>query len=118
MAKRYPTIKLMRRFSVLWVKMSKNYASHERSNWAMGLGLPMLLVDPSLGSYAPLTREVLLQSRVCHLIRSRRDAVESSAVIGRLQRAGELVRMAQMGWGRFDIQGFRCIADALAVGSL
>jgi hypothetical protein len=93
-------------------------AAHERSNWAMGLGLPMLLIGPSLGSYAPLNREVLLQSRVCHLIESRRDAVESSVVIGRLQRAGELVRMAQMGWGHFDIQGFRCIADALAVGSL
>jgi hypothetical protein len=93
-------------------------AAHERSCWALGLGLPMLLITPSIGSYAPLNRDILLGSRVCHPIESRGQARECGVTVERLRRTGQLARMAQAGWQRYDIDGFRCVAGALEAGDL
>lgn len=87
--------------------------SHERTNWALGLGLPMFIVDPPLGSYSPLNREFLLAASVARALEDRRDASRFGSMVGELRAAGELTRMAEAGWGRFEIRGFCNIAEFL-----
>ncbi|MGD8866593.1 MAG: hypothetical protein PVI01_03170 [Gemmatimonadales bacterium] len=87
--------------------------SHERTNWALGLGLPMFIVDPPLGSYAPLNRELLLAASVARALEERRVASRFGSRVGELHAAGELTRMAEAGWGRFEIRGFCNIAEFL-----
>jgi hypothetical protein len=87
--------------------------SHERTNWALGLGLPMFIVDPSLGSFSPLNREFLLAASVARALETRRDAARLGSLLGELLAAGELARMAEAGWGRFDTRGFYNIAEFL-----
>ncbi|UCG86770.1 MAG: hypothetical protein JSW71_23225 [Gemmatimonadota bacterium] len=88
-------------------------AAHERASWALGLGLPMFVVDPSLGSFAPGNRELILRRGVGQPIRSKVEAVQLGSTIERLRSSGDLARMAESGWGRFDIDGFRRIARVL-----
>lgn len=88
--------------------------SHERTNWALGLGLPMFVVDPPLGSYAPLNRQILLKNGVARIIRDKKDALHFGEDVGVHQKTGEVQRMAEASWQRFDIGGFAKIAEMLA----
>ena len=36
--------------------------SHERTNWALGLGLPMFLLHPLIGPFSPINREILIKN--------------------------------------------------------
>ena len=87
--------------------------SHERSNWALGLGIPMFVVDPPLGSFSPLNRKFLLDAGVAKPIRGRQDALSFGATLSTCRRTGELQRMAEAGWERFNIRGFENIAAML-----
>jgi hypothetical protein len=87
--------------------------SHERTHWALGLGLPMFVVGPSIGSFAPLNREVLLANGVARVVADRRAASELDGTLETLRRSGELSAMAQAGWDRFDTRGFSNIAEML-----
>jgi len=89
-------------------------AAHERTSWALGLGLPVFVVDPSLGSFAPDNRELLLKLGVGQAIRSMSEAAQIGRLIERLRRSGRLARMAESGWGRFGIEGFGNIARVLS----
>jgi hypothetical protein len=87
--------------------------SHERTQWALGLGLPMFIVDPPLGSFSPLNREFLLASSAAKLIGDVEAASRFGAILTRLHRAGDLGKMAEAGFGRFDTRGFQNIAQLL-----
>jgi len=87
--------------------------SHERTNWALSLGLPMFVVDPALGSFSPLNRQVLLDYSVARVIPDRSEAALFGATLTTLKRNGELRRMAEVCWGRFDMGGFENIAEML-----
>jgi hypothetical protein len=87
--------------------------SHERTHWALGLGLPIFVVDPPLGSFSPLNREFLLASRVAAVIADLRKASGFGETLGKLHKTGALQRMAESGWGRFDMRGFYNIAEML-----
>jgi len=87
--------------------------SHERTNWALGLGLPMFVVDPPLGSFAPLNREFLLAHSVARVIANAREASDLGESLDKLHKSGELQQMAAAGWGRYDAQGFSRIAEML-----
>lgn len=87
--------------------------SHERTNWALGLGLPMFVVDPPLGSFSPLNREFLLANRVARAVDNQRAAASFGQTLGKLHEAGELRAMAEAGWGRFETRGFFNIAEML-----
>ncbi len=87
--------------------------SHERTNWALGLGLPMFIVEPALGSFAPLNREFLLSALVAIPLISRTAASFFGKMVRGLHAAGELKGMAEAGWGRFETRGFSNIAEFL-----
>ncbi len=84
--------------------------SHERTNWALGLGLPMFVVDPPLGSFAPLNRQVLLDAGVAKRLRAHSDATDFGEAVNNIRGSGELHRMAEAGWQDLNIRGFENIA--------
>jgi hypothetical protein len=85
---------------------------HERSNWAVGLGLPMLAIEPAIGPFAPLNRELLMDRGVARII-SASGAKEAGDLIGDLRSSGELARMSEQGWDREPIDGFATAANYL-----
>lgn len=86
---------------------------HERSNWALGLGLPMFIVGPDIGPFAPLNRRLLLDSGAAQAIEASMDAHLLGARIERLRAKGTMATMAQAGWGHREINGFARIAAFL-----
>lgn len=83
--------------------------SHERSNWALGLGLPLFMTGPAIGTFAPLNRDLLLKSGVACGLPEEIDSEWGQA----LHRDGMLAEMSEKGWGQHDISGFRTIAECL-----
>ena len=79
--------------------------AHERSHWALGLGLPLFIVEPSIGSFAPLNQARLLAEGVAEALPPGAGAGFGPRLEA-LRQSGGLTRMAQAGWGRYDIQGF------------
>ena len=88
--------------------------SHERSNWALGLGLPMFIIEPCIGPYAPLNQDFLLRHRVAERLVSQEDAAAFGRRLEAARAEGHLLQMARSGWGRFTITGFERIAGMLA----
>ncbi len=86
---------------------------HERSNWALGLGLPMFLVGPDIGPFAPLNRKMLLESGVASPLEAPIDAHLFGARVNRLRAKERLAEMAAAGWGHREINGFARIAAFL-----
>jgi len=87
--------------------------SHERTNWALGLGLPMFIVNPPIGPFAPLNRNRLIEAGVAGEINSHAEAELFGQHLNSLRSRGKLVEMAQAGWEKLDIHGFDNIAEFL-----
>jgi hypothetical protein len=87
--------------------------AHERTNWALGLGLPMFVLTPVIGSFAPLNLRLLEERGVALRLESPQDALHLGDTLARLRGDGTLLQMAQAGWGRHDIRGFFNIAEFL-----
>ncbi|MFZ1685069.1 MAG: hypothetical protein WAU88_13220 [Candidatus Zixiibacteriota bacterium] len=85
--------------------------SHERSNWALGLGLPMFILEPCIGPYAPLNRDLLNERGVAFDLTSQNHILSVADRVNALRNRGELTRMSDNGWGRESIDGFSRIAD-------
>jgi hypothetical protein len=86
---------------------------HERTNWGLGLGLPMFIVEPAIGPFSPLNRDCLMATGVAEIITSNQAAVEFGQHLGDLRSSGRLAEMADAGWGKYDINGFEHIARFL-----
>ena len=86
---------------------------HERSNWALGLGLPMFLLMPTIGPYAPLNLQILLKHGVADVLENDAAARELGEITRQLRQGGQMTDMAKAGWGRLAINGFDCIAEFL-----
>lgn len=87
--------------------------SHERTNWALGLGLPMIVVEPAIGPFAPLNRKVLRENRVAELLTDYDQTYSFGININRLRKKGCLTQMAKAGWHKFNIDGYNKISDFL-----
>jgi hypothetical protein len=87
--------------------------SHERSNWALGLGLPIFVVGPPIGPFAPLNRDNLVSAGVAGILKTREEARDFGGLLERLRGEGRLGLMSRAGWGKFDINGFETIATFL-----
>jgi hypothetical protein len=87
--------------------------SHERTNWALGLGLPMFVVTPLIGPFSPLNLQVMMSQSVAEPINSLSDARQFGQTVQAYSESGRLVEMARNGWGRYPIDGFHFIAEFL-----
>lgn len=87
---------------------------HERTNWAIGLGLPMFALTPAIGPFAPLNLRLLLQSGTTVAIESDSQAARFGERLTELHRSGRLLDMARRGWEQYEIGGFARIAESLA----
>ena len=87
--------------------------AHERTNWALGLGLPMFILNPCFGPFAPLNRQVLLDYNVA--VDLALENVEGSfgERLDSMRNSGQLTQLAERGWGRYPINGFETIAESL-----
>jgi hypothetical protein len=88
--------------------------AHERSNWAIGLGLPLFMLEPSKGSFAPLNRQLLLDQRVATSLSSLNHAASLGARVDSFRNKGTLREMAESGYRFRDISGFETIATYLS----
>lgn len=87
--------------------------AHERTNWAIGLGLPMFILIPCFGPFAPLNRQILLDHNVAVDLASEGIARSFGARLDAMRLSGQLTQMAEHGWGRYPINGFETIAALL-----
>ncbi len=87
--------------------------AHERANWALGLGLPMFVLEPCIGSFAPLNRDLLLRRGAAGVIADPAQSDIFGETLARLRGRGELEAMTLRNRGIFDINGFQTIADWL-----
>ncbi len=85
--------------------------AHERTNWAVGLGIPMFIVDPSIGTFAPRNRELLLEHGVAEPLSSSGD--NFGMRLNALRDDGILAERSTAGWNRYPIDGFKTIAELL-----
>jgi len=89
--------------------------AHERTNWAVGLGLPQIILTPHIGSYAPLNARFALERQVAVEIDYSKKIPSAAEIITDLRRDGRLKAMAENGFGKNPIDGFaraaRFIAD-------
>jgi hypothetical protein len=85
-------------------------AAHERTNWAVGLGLPMFALLPHIGPFAADNCTFASEQGVCLPLNGTADAARLGDTIAELRRTGRLAEMARSGWSRHAIAG----ADATA----
>lgn len=80
-------------------------ASHERTNWAVGLGLPMFVLFPLIGTFASLNFEFAQRQKVAYPLDSLEKAKNLGKIISELRENGQLPQMAQNGFGVHKIDG-------------
>lgn len=85
--------------------------SHERTNWALGLGLPFFILYPLIGSYAPLNRKFLLDAGAAKELRDDHSAESLGRFISVKNNREALLQMAESNFGKYNIDGFNAIAD-------
>ena len=67
--------------------------SHERTNWALGLGLPFFMLPPVFGSFAPLNWELAQRSAGAEALIGGRGSREFAEVLREMRASGRLVKM-------------------------
>lgn len=79
--------------------------SHEYTNWAIGLGLPIFTLFPMIGSYALKNFDFLISQGVTYPIKSNLQAKKLGDTLENLRKTGELTKMVKNGFNRFQING-------------
>ncbi|UCG41938.1 MAG: hypothetical protein JSU73_08590 [candidate division WOR-3 bacterium] len=92
-------------------------AAHERTNWAVGLGLPMFVLMPNIGPFSPQNYRFARDQDVCRPLSTVKDARNLGPLIADLRRTGELRSTAERGYGPLPIGGAAVAASALLAGS-
>lgn len=82
-------------------------ASHERTNWGVGLGLPMFVLFPLIGTFSSLNFEFAQRQKVTYPLDSLEKAKTLGKIITELRENGQLTQMAQNGFGVHKINGVR-----------
>jgi len=86
-------------------------AAHERTNWAVGLGLPMFALLPHIGPFAPENFAFAREQGVCLPLD---DPAGLGPQLTDLLCSGRLLEMSRAGWGRHSIAGADAVARFLA----
>ncbi|MEO0084513.1 MAG: hypothetical protein ABIJ94_02155 [candidate division WOR-3 bacterium] len=79
--------------------------SHEHTNWAIGLGMPMFSLFPMIGSYASENYKFANELGVTYPIKTDDDAKNFASIIQQLCETGKLAKMAERGFNKFPIDG-------------
>jgi hypothetical protein len=90
--------------------------SHERTSWALGLGLPMFVLFPMIGSHAEANYRLAFDTGVARPLPTDDDASNLGPTLQKLRASGALANMARLGFGRLDINGAERIAEAVISG--
>jgi len=88
-------------------------APHERTNWAVGLGLPMFALRPLVGPFARQNYDFALAHNVAQPL-DRDAAANFGRTLERLRNDGTLLRMAENGFGKYPINGFDMAAQEVS----
>lgn len=92
--------------------------AHERTNWAVGLGIPQLILCPHLGSYAPLNASIAVDQGVAAEIVNDDMARNIAEIIAYHRSTGYLSGMAANGFGQYPLDGFsRCAGEVAAIAT-
>ena len=87
--------------------------AHERVNWALGLGLPLFVVEPCIGPFAGRNHALVLSEGVARRLTEEGPAADFGPRLSALRDQGELSRMCDSGWAGKSIDGFARIAALL-----
>ncbi len=87
--------------------------SHERTNWALGLGVPMFILHQLIGPFSPINKEILINNEVAKEILDDKAADNFAKKLKQLSNSGDLIRMAKKGFGKYPLDGFGQICDLL-----
>ena len=85
--------------------------SHERTNWAAGLGLPIFVTDPPIGPFSPLNRKFILDNNIGNVIVDKLETESFSEKLIHLKQSGQLAAYAENGFGKYEINGFKNIVE-------
>lgn len=88
-------------------------ASHEHTNWAVGLGLPMFVLFPMIGSYAMENYLFAKEQGVVYPLFTITEAQNLGKTIKEFRNSGILAEMAEKGWGKLPINGAYNTAQAI-----
>ncbi len=88
-------------------------APHERVNWAAGAGLPMIMIIPPIGTFAPENLEFVIRSKCGFALASEADYDRLPDLLDRLRNEGDLSRMVTAGRTIQSVHGARVIAEDL-----
>ena len=86
-------------------------APHERVNWAIGIGLPIIMITPTIGSFAPQNLDFVLRSGCGIELSTEGQFADLAGIIHRLRANGTLSRMVESGRRIESIQGAKVIAE-------
>ena len=90
--------------------------SHERTNWALGLGLPLFVLFPMIGTHAEANYRLAFDNGVAYPLKIDDDASNLGLTLQKLRASDAITNMARLGFGRFDINGAERIAEAVISG--
>ena len=79
--------------------------SHERTNWAVGLGLPMFVLFPLIGTFSPQNFDFAQRQGVSYSIDSLEKAKNLGKIITELKESKKLTEMAKNGFGIHQTNG-------------
>jgi len=85
--------------------------SHERTNWAVGLGLPIFVLFPLIGTFSPQNFEFSQRQGVSYPIDSLEKAQNLGKLIIELSENKKLTEMAKKGFGIHQINGSEVAAN-------
>lgn len=85
--------------------------SHERTNWAAGLGLPIFVTDPPIGPFSPLNRKFILDNNIGNVIVDKLETESFSEKLILFKQSGQLAAYAENGFGKYEINGFKNIVE-------
>ncbi len=88
-------------------------ASHERTNWAVGLGLPMFVLFPLIGTFASQNFEFAQSQKVVYPLDSTEKAKDLGKILSELRQSGQLLDMARNGFGIHRINGVEIVVSDL-----
>ncbi len=87
--------------------------SHERTNWALGLGIPMFILHPLIDPFSPINRDILIENDVAYEILDDKTADGFAERLEHLIKNRDIVGLAKNGYGKFPLDGFNKICNSL-----